>query len=228
MNASAENFEAIDRGAAVIKRYRQELRHTPAEQLELELRLGRNVHGKYVPGVTREFMDAALRLLQSSAAIKSNDWREHHDFFFDLGSGDAARTRVEFDTSDLEMKKSTVRKQCVQHEVIDLPKTGHMLKLSLNKEVPVPARDIPTTVNTTHVRIKQRRRFTYGVNWAYDFSIAWAGKTKSDAEYAQQHKEESTSYELEIELACDEYVRTHTDRFVSESFLLKAHDLVNA
>ena len=203
--------------AALVGMYR-ELIKTDGE-LELEVRIGRKINDKYVAGTERAFMDSAMRLMQTNDDMIVSPWKEHHDMFL-AAPCSGVRVRVEFDTSHLEIQRTMVRKTCIKSAIVR--SNDAMVKVSLNREAPVNDHLVPVIVNTEHVRIQQRRSYTYHSNWQYDFSMTWSGRTKSEAERSQQL--DDPTFEMEIELIAGSYVAVHTDEFVAESLLLKAQD----
>ena len=221
------NSDVIDAVATAVRKYRDVRRTTP--HVELELRLGsRGKGGRFVAGCSREFVHAALaRVLKSSAFVQS-DWNECHDFFY-LANGDAVRSRVSFNTDNLELTRVTVKKKRIYDVVLACGEV--MIRVALNLETPY-TQPLPFVVTTTHMRIQQRRSFTYGGSkstdtdkcWAYDFSLTWAGKTKNDAE-ARQNSEDAI-FEMEIELLSFQYLTRNSDEHVAASLLMKACDFI--
>ena len=190
------------------------------DEAELELRFGSIGHdGKYVNGVSREFMDRVLTMIQTNKDMKGTDWCEYHDFYFNVDDGTPVRTRVTFDTDELVIATVTSSKVKTNQAVFK-DQYGNAVKFSSGRERKVQKDKLPSLVNTEKVRIQQRRSFVYDSTWSFDFSLTWAGATKTEAEQAQQN--EDPVYEIEIELLDREYLKKHDDNWVSVSFLLKA------
>ena len=83
----------------------------------------------------------------------------------------------------------------------------------------------PLSVNPYLVRIKQRKRFvTDNKIWAFDFSMTWTGKSKSDAEYSQMNDE--AVLEIECECIDPSVLDTKDDTYVAASLLLKMYDFL--
>ena len=90
----------------------------------------------------------------------------------------------------MTLNKETICKTPLHRHVDVRDKSSNTaLRISLKSEDPV--KNVPVCVSSTHVRIKQKRRFlSLDKVWAYDFSMTWSGKNKTDAE-ASQMKEEA-------------------------------------
>lgn len=219
--------DTIDAISVVIEQYRKMCKTNSHDSVELELRFGtQNSRGKFTPGRTRDFLDNALNLVQGSSVMQQSDWCEHHDYFYNALNGDEVRTRIIFDTDNLELERKTIQKQRVAD--IMLIDGDDMVRISLSKEETY-TKDLPVVVNTSHVRIQQRRCFTYGEpngppNWCYDFSITWFGATKTAAELQQQNSE--PKFEMEVELVNPSYLARHANAYISNSILLKACDFM--
>ena len=207
------------------------------EELELELRFGSlGPTQNFVSGVSREFMEVAICRLQTNAACKSSEWNEHEDYFYNIstenGTTRQVRTRVTFDAYEFGVASTHSVKRCIASVTL---KTGeHAIRLALSRETPVPASQIPMHVNTSCVRIQQRKSIqwarTAGAKppWCYEFSMTWSGKTKSDAETTRACSGRC-NHEFEIELDLNnEYVRRHSDDYLARSILLKATDFIEA
>lgn len=208
------------------------------ETLEFEARFG-SIHaerGAFVPGVDRVTMDEIVELLQgSSYCVSDEDWQEEHDFFFLDGKGCAMRTRVTFDSDSMVLRRETSQKRVLDRvdaetRLHGVRQTGMDVRCMLKTETPVDESEVPQAVSTTHVRIKQRRRFRLvspdgSPRWAFDFSMAWSGRTKTEAEQMQATKD--PCFEIECELLDEgEYFHSKSDSYIAESLLCKMHDLL--
>ena len=200
---------------------------------EIELRFGKIVDGKFVPGIDRLTTDRYINLLQTNKKIYNTDWDEIVDYFYTIKqkrNKALARTRVSYNTSDLVTEKS----HCIKNKLHDIilsvsNKNDIALKLSLSQEEPIDLSELPQITNTEYVRIQQRRSFLHGgnpndQNWKFDFSMTWSGKTKTEAEQAQ--KEQDPIFEFEIEIIGKEYFEKLDDEYLSHSLLLKGLDFL--
>ena len=213
--------------ASVIPHVREivkQSRNNSCKDSELEIRFGRFVNGEYVSGVSRDFMDGVLTMIQTNTDFVATDWCEFHDFTYKLTNGKDARTRVSFDTDDLVVQTVTAQKHKISQAIFKDVATDHALRMSYSREIPVANDNIPTLVNTDLVRIQQRRSFIYEKCWSFDFSLTWQGKTKTEAEQRQQSVD--PVFEVEIELIDNAYVQKHDDSWIAVSFLLKALDFL--
>lgn len=221
---------------------------------ELEVRFGlmhevrrRGASGRraltFKPSISRKKMDDTLRYVETNALLRSLDWSEHMDVFFELSPGRTARTRVEYDVHDLVTSASTCVKRKVEEVIV---RTGCFdegadlelaLRVVLSTETPVDASAVPVLAPSTQcVRLQQRRRFLHssgraparddaqGASWAFDFNLTWQATTKSEAEEMQQSQE--PRFEMEIELLDRQYMLAHDDQYVAHSLLLKALDFL--
>lgn len=200
---------------------------------EIELRFGKIVDGKFVPGIDRLTTDRYINLLQTNKKIYNTDWDEIVDYFYTIKqkrNKALARTRVSYNTSDLVTEKV----HCIKNKLYDIilsvsDKNDIAVKLSLSHEEPIDLSELPQITNTEYVRIQQRRSFLHGgnpndQNWRFDFSMTWSGKTKTEAEQAQ--KQQDPIFEFEIEIIGKEYFEKHDDEYLSHSLLLKGLDFL--
>ena len=205
------------------------LRENPS--CELEARFGKMINGRFKPGVDRNTMDTIIEAMQKSAFVKGEDeWKEETDFYFEQNNKQL-RTRVSYDSNTMTITPETTEKKimCAPidcfHKIEN--KSGDMdVRISLKTEDVIT--DISSAVNSSLVRIKQRRRFVTDNNmWAFDFSMTWSGTTKSEAEFSQMNYD--AVYEIECELLKNElYLIDKTDEHVAASLLLKMKDLLPA
>jgi hypothetical protein len=202
------------------------------ECCELEARFGRITNDKFSPGIERAKMDEILEMMQKSPHVKGEDeWKEEIDFFFTHNDKNI-RSRVEYDGSLMKVKTSATEKKSL-HPPIDFThilsngNRGDMdVRVSLKSEIPIPITDCPACVVPHLVRIKQRKRFvTENNKWAFDFSMTWSGKTKSEAETAQMN--EDAVFELECELIENDLVDSKSAKYVATSILLKMSDFLD-
>ena len=205
------------------------LREDPAK--ELEARFGVvNKKGRFVTGSTRDDIEALLEMMQSSQHVTGGEeWVEHQDFFFDAPKGGQYRTRVQYDASGMRLKSETILKEtagahCVRVCNAQREHAGVDVRVALKTEKPVP--DPPSCVETVYVRIKQCRQFVTTCNtWAFDFSMTWSGKTKTQAEQAQRSQD--PVFEVECELIdAEKALALHSNDRIAASLLLKVHDLL--
>lgn len=206
------------------------------EELELELRFGKlGENGNFLPGVKREFMDMAICRLNTNSTCKTTEWMEHEDYFYpiDLPSGkQTVRTRVSFDTYEFKILKKHAVKQRLATVTIQ---TGEVaFRVSLSREAAVDESLIPTSVNTSLVRIQQRKSIFWSRTehkaypWCYESSLTWSGKTKSEAE-SSRWMPNSCNYEFEIELDLGSaYFKRHSPDYLARSLLLKATDFLES
>ena len=210
---SSECKEAVTRIVAEYRKLR-------AENLEFELRFGRFQNGQFKAGVTRQMIDKCLTMLQTNPDIKRTDWKEHSDFYY-MFHGEQIRTRVTYDSDDLKLVSVSVKKNRIMSTSFPVGNDDLAVRISLSEEIPCTT--VSSMTNTDHVRIQQRREFIYG-SWRYHFSLAWAGKHKTEAEL-DQHNNEPT-FEIEIEM--DPTYLTHNgNEYTALSCIMKALDFVN-
>jgi hypothetical protein len=100
----------------------------------------------------------------------------------------------------------TVRKEKLMEVTLHSPTPsaggeGLDFRVSLSAEVKLPLSSPfqASLVRPQHVRIKQRNSYQKGA-WRYDLTLVWEGRTRAEAEHAQQVGGR-TRYEVEIEYA---------------------------
>lgn len=198
---------------------------------ELEARLGKYAHSKFVPGVSREHMDALVRsleMLRADAAAtgtvtSSHDtWEEEENYYFDAGKR-RVRTRVTFEevTTPVTIEKVVVESIVLKTHLIDV-------RISLSREIPVP--NPPAIVNTSHMRIKQRRSFAMvGRPYVIECAMIWSGQTKVEAETSQSTSEPLFEVECEFSNAPPEQWAAkygNDTRAMATSLLYKVADIM--
>jgi hypothetical protein len=113
---------------------------------------------------------------------------------------------------------------------------GYDARVSASLEKAVPAEMLPLAVSPELVRIKQRKRFflsSLGVEsetFSFDLSIVYTGKSRSEAEYRQNHQIDPC-FEVEIEcLRPTQYLLSSggEDIMLALSLILKCHDFSSA
>lgn len=200
--------------------------------LELEGRLGTidSSSGRFVAGVSRAQIDRIIEMMQNSSHVHSDDeWVEEQDFFFRV-ENTHCRTRVRYDSQEMSLKTNTIEKTVIAtHDIAIVPHDEGRervdMRISLKQERPVF--QLQSCVNTSLVRIKQRRRFTTLDNtWAFDFSMLWSGATKTEAESRQASLD--PLFEVECELIDVERSISVNgdDNKIATSLLLKMCDLL--
>lgn len=201
--------------------------------LELEARLGRVVQGRFCPGVTRSHMDKLVKSLvtlcasdPTSLTAVHDTWREEENYYFEH-AGVRMRTRVDF----VDDKSFGIHSQTIQKTVIDslLLKTHTVdVRIALARETKV--RDPPPIVDTTHVRVKQVRRFRVERSPVWiDCTMQWNGTTRTDAE--RQQMTSDPCFEIECELRNTDvaaWMARHGGKGhkVARSFLFKVADIM--
>lgn len=205
--------------------YVESLRQHP--YAELEARFGRyDEKGNFVPGVNRNIMDSIIECMQKSSFAKGDDeWKEELDTYF-MEKNVHLRTRVNYDSNAMTINSCTTEKQII------LPSTtfksscdDKLVRISLKSERFYT--NPPTSVTPYLVRIKQRRRFLIGDGtWAFDFSMTWSGKNRSEAEKSQMNEEPLFEIECEL-LKSDKELRLKSDTYIATSLILKMFDFLN-
>lgn len=222
------------------------LRDAGGSGIELEARL-QSTEGP----LQRSFVDKCIAAFEEQPHCfqATGPWTELVDYYYEAelpravieGRGGGmptplqhatVRSTMEPNVESLDIRVTSVVKSRLATATIGPTESlGLQWKVAVSREAPVAAEMLPVVVpRTKHVRIKQRRSFTYtsertGLAWRFDFTLAWTGLTKTEAETAQRAGEPPT-YELEIEL-----LRAHPDLtsvYIAESLLLKMQDFVHA
>lgn len=208
-------------------------------ELELEMRFGALVDGRFVAGLDRGFVETALGRMATNADCKSGEWVEHHDVYFKPPAAVLAhyadcktlRTRVQPNLYTLALENETISKRRVMEAVIGTSDARHAIRLVLSREERVPEELLPHATDSVHVRIQTRKRVTWTrepkapAAWAYDFSMTWGGQSRSAAE--EQKLSAPPVHEFEIELLDSPYLLSRGESYIATSFLLKALDFID-
>jgi hypothetical protein len=199
---------------------------------EIEIRLGTYRDGRFHPGVTRIMFEQLERDMIDSGTLQAErGWTEVVDYFYTVKRGRQVRTRVLFDSDQMELSREHLTKEARTDVVFrGGPSPTDACRIAFARETPVT--DPPVLCMPTFVRIKQRRRFLDlrdgKVVWSYEFSKTWSGASRSAVEH-MQHNSEPT-YEIECELVDSEmnYRGPRSDRDVAASLCLKAQLLLGS
>ena len=193
---------------------------------ELEVRIGSQSGGNFVPGVTSAFSDTAQRLLQKSVHLHSTVWDESHTAFYTY-NGTPYRTEVMYNADSLMVEMQTVEKRKIRS--IDVLLSDNVcIRFALACEIETTAP--PAAVTTTHWRIKQRSSHTYmGTStlpyMVYDVTRSWSARNKTDAEVQQMDPTQHPVHEVEIEL---KHNTEYGDAVrIGKSLVLKTLDIIN-
>ena len=217
----------IDIASKVVNKFRLN------PECEFEARLGNIVNGKFVTGVKRIVMDDIIEMMQKSTFVKCEDeWKEEMDLYF-MHNNQELRTRVQYDSNSMNVISMTTEKKlvtmpvdfyCESEKNDDFSEQSCLgIRLSLKSETEI--KNPPTSTNPYLVRIKQRKRFiTENKIWAFDFSMTWAGKDKSTAEYSQMN--DDAIYEIECECIDPTVLNHKSDDYIAGSILLKMYDFM--
>lgn len=192
---------------------------------ELEARFGKVLPGKFHPGTSRETMDVIIDMLKISSYVQGEEeWKEEQDYYYSH-EGRQLRTRVLYDSNLMMINSHTTEKKLIKSSTFRNVRgddKAYDLRVSLKTEEEVVP---PASCNPTLVRIKQHRRFvTENKLWAFDFSMTWSGKTKTEAETSQIN--DDPFFEIECELLDANVLNTRSNESIATSLLLKMYDLV--
>ena len=177
------------------------------EDTEIELRLGTIIGGRFVNGVSPQFLYQAEILLDQYNGWSPGEtrWLQSVDYFFTDG-GNRFRTRVDF--MDSVETPATIQKKVVRRidmlvlddvaapVAVDLAPGA--VRLQVSREI---SADLISCVSVAVdlVRIKQTRSFRYGELWRYDLSKVWVGKTFNEADRLLLSGAAPSVCELELE-----------------------------
>lgn len=220
---TTEAFEAL---VDCVRVYRREADADPSG-LELEVRFGTITAPVVKTGVSGEFVDRTLQLVQTNPSIAVSEWVEMTDFFYSVPSKGERRSRSRYDTDEMRVDTEVVSKKRLAE--CQLRHGSVAMRVVVSREVPDAACE--TLVDPTHVRIQHRRTATLPTpsvpTWVVDFSMVWSGSSKMEAEQRQM-RGECPQYALELELVDPGYVASHEDAYVACSLALKAADFLPA
>lgn len=225
----ASTTQAVADVVAIYRRCRQ-----AGKPVELEAKLGRVEAERYVPHVLPTVFASVEKKLSSNPPLVSADEADEHvDVFFESKQGkkgQEVRMRIEFDSDDMLVRRSAVRKKKVAEALVRSGEAA--IKVSVSAESPHDLEKEGEIVRPSHVRMKQRRAFLYPVSspsWRYDTTRCWAGGSKTEAEALRRSEREGERggmLEVEVELVSDSYLATRTDETVALSLLMKANDFL--
>ena len=225
MSKWAQKYPHIGNCVDAVASIVQKLRSQP--DAELEARFG-VIRDRFVPGVSRAEIDRIIAMMQTSPYVSGQDeWIEEQDFLY-THDGRQFRTRVNYDSVTMQVVPHTIEKRLLGLQDIAIMDSaqqgcGHV-RVALKSESSISR--VQPCVQTTMVRIKQRRRFVTNCGmWAFDFALLWSGRTKTEAEQMQSTTD--PLFEVECELIdAQKMLAMHDNERIAASLLLKVHDLV--
>jgi len=193
---------------------------------ELEMRLGAcGDGGRFTAGVPKCVFQQLERDLQDSPTLEAEGrWAEIVDYYYTGGAGERLRTRVEFDSENMRMGTTHVRKEVVHSAIVcreDDARDACRVTFSIEHPVDNP----PASCVVHYCRVKQRKRVVDrregGVVWAYELSRTWSASSRDAVEHQQRMVE--PVYEVECELVDEggRYLDAHDDERVARSVLMK-------
>ena len=199
-------------------------RSQPSES-EVEIRLGSlQEGGRFVPGVSKEIFYQLER--DFTATLETDDrWFEIVDYHYLDKRDEPIRTRVEYNTENIELKREHICKRTNNIIVFQTADCGdEVCKVTQCAEIPIL--DPPWSCMPTHVRIKQRKQFhdirCGRIVWTYELSKTWSANTRGCVEHLQTTTE--PVYEVECELVDIErhYTNENTDMYIANSIIAKS------
>lgn len=204
-------------------------RENPA-RTEIELRLGTYLPSGFQAGVTKDIFEQLERDLMECATLQtSKKWTEIVDYHYIGEHGEPVRTRVEYDTEGMGLRRTHVSKQT--QDVFVYGKGDDTIEAcKITRSLELPVTDVRSTCIPTHVRVKQRKTFRDvrdgNVVWVYELSRTWSANSRSAVEHLQNVAE--PTYEIEVELVDERgtYRDASSDAHIAQSLLMKACKLM--
>ena len=217
----------------VMREYRRLCALHGSERIELEIRLGLLTElpeRRFHAGVPKDTYDQIESEMLETASLRADGtYKEMVDYHYADPSGRRIRTRVVFDTDEIDIKKEHVCKQVVMSAIaVCETDTKECARISLCVENLVT--NPPDSCLPNHVRTKQRRCFrrceNEHVTWSYELSRTWSGNSRTSVEHKQNMCE--PCYEVECELQDDSghYLDSHSDMYMAHSLLIKVQALL--
>lgn len=202
-------------------------RHRASKHGELEFRLGSYASGEFRPGVSKEIFDELLRDMHESE-LHEMQWCEVVDYYYSIRKSDPVRSRVVYDTENIAVTTEHTCKRTVQSAVLACGGDGtEVVRVSHATETPV---EPPRTCLPTHVRIKQRKRFSDVRDndevWIYELSKTWSASSRSAVEHMQHVSPPVYEVECELSDVRREYLNALSDCDVARSIIAKSRLLL--
>ena len=195
---------------------------------ELESRLGKNVDGEFVNGVTHEYFEEIFRELEGCSELQTTEtWKEEMDVFFEHDKKQY-RTRVIYPSETMKVKTSTIEKKKIDSINISVNATFDC-RVTLSTERNVPEYELPSIVEPTYVRLKHVKKYFMCKEgekiWSFELKKSWSAISRTIVE-EKQHTEIPV-YEIECELFHNNnYLKEKNDKHISESLMMKTLDLI--
>ena len=170
---------------------------------ELELRIGSLVNGRFFNGVSLDFFERTLQLLEEfeGFSVRDDDWVQTVDYFYNY-RGQTLRSRV----SEKGLVETIVKSVKERHDIeISVDRDLGLQKLlpgairiqAAKENVYFLGANDDLGMNLTLLRLKQRKQFVYK-EWRFELSKVWTGTTFQEADRAFFTKDPAI-YEIEIE-----------------------------
>lgn len=203
----------------IVKTFK-ELYKIQNSNVELEARLG-YYRGHFVTDVGQQMFERIRLWLEKSDYVSDIEKIEYNDYTY-VHEGKKLRTRVIFDTLNMEMKRHTITK----NKIMDVTLQEHgpqemCVRIQVSEENEVMG-TLPSVVETEYVRVVQRYSYTVG-SWRYDFSRVAEGATRMEAE--DNKRVGNFHYEIECELIDPAYIENKSELHIAKSILCKMTDI---
>ncbi len=169
---------AVSSVLPLVARYKQQ----HGDNLELGFRFGHiGSSGGWKNGVSAAFFASSMQLLRAYKGWCSVDEQVYmHDYFYSVGDAQVRTTmRIGRPCEVSHVKRSVAAERHVR-----LHDSSFHVRVLLKTEQPVDAASLPAMVKPEKVRLLERTSFHLD-NWSFDFTRAWHGASRLDAE--EQH-----------------------------------------
>ena len=202
---------------------------TSDDVIEIEARFGRveRSNGKFISGVSVEYFNSLIVLLDAFEFENQSEWVEDIDYFYNDIKEIPTRSRVSINKVTNETLIKTIHKKVVQSQVFEINAQTHTpshFRVSIASECKVDEKNIPRKTKTNYVRVKNTKKYMFGA-YVYELSKVWSGK---DHHTAMESKlKDDPVYEVEVETTKSSYMHEKSVDYLALSILLKVVSLCN-
>lgn len=204
----------------LVARYKQQ--HT--DGLELGFRFGHtDANNAWKNGVSAAFFASSMQLLRAYKGwlrVEEQVWM--HDYFYSVNDAQVRTTM-------------SIGKPCVVTHVkrgvagerhVRLHDSAFHVRVLLKTEEPMDATALPAMIKPERVRLLERTSF-HLENWRFDFTRAWHGSSRLEAE--EHNFNDDTEYNIEVRFTGSKaYLMTLTDEYMATSALMKACSILGS
>lgn len=206
-------------------RFFEEAKKTQTQEtpVEVEVRFGKIIQGEFVAGLD----NGRFRFLKdwfTQSSLEATPWTESVSSYF----GKNKRVIVVKNANNTVANCESIEKKPISILVLSTNHPeGIAFKFAAYAEKNITNTNIPQTISL--VRLRERKSFfinskDYEKSFSVDFTLVWASTSEKLVKEMQRHGRLS-SFEVEMEITNEKYLKEMSAPYLADSFSLKLKNL---